>query len=193
MGGSSSEDMMPWIWTGLGEPEVPNVNASETTGKRYGVGLTLIALTIATLAGGTANLMEASHSWQRFLDSVRTLNPSDTCPGNFSVSGWSDIAVLLMLGTALLALGLAVVAIHHGHGWDRVGVASGFVAVLMSFLLWMGAFGVAGSSLGDCDGIGLSGAASVAVNRAGWLLFVSVVLSLAIASWFQLRTGSWFQ
>jgi drug/metabolite transporter (DMT)-like permease len=98
-----------------------------------------------------------------------------------------------MLGLALAMLGVAMVAVRHGYARHGLGGATGVAAAVVSLILWLDAYTVSQSQLGDCDGIGLSGPASVAVNRAGWLLFASVLLSLATATWFQGGAREWFR
>jgi hypothetical protein len=167
----------------------------DAKGARPLVGTALAAATMVSITAGAVSLIDASDTWQDVLNRAWAAEPARfvPCPGQFSVSGWGDAAVLVMLGLALAMLGVAMVAVRHGYARHGLGGATGVAAAVVSLILWLDAYTVSQSQLGDCDGIGLSGPASVAVNRAGWLLFASVLLSLATATWFQGGAREWFR
>jgi uncharacterized membrane protein AbrB (regulator of aidB expression) len=82
------------------------------------------------------------------------------------------LALLAATGWALLRV----------HTW---GELTAFLATIPIALLWLDSYEVSKSPIGDCDGVGLAGAAAAAVNRAGWCFFIAIILTCVAWAWLR--------
>jgi hypothetical protein len=163
---------------------------------RPGMGVAMIWTAALAAIGGTLFLVHARDLTQAGLDRARALQPqgaAQSCPAQFDALGLGDLPTLGVLVVALAALGTGLFVLKRAGPLNHAGVTAAFIAALANLVLWVDTYGVARSPIGDCDGIGVGGAAGIALDRAGGLLFLSLALSVAVACWFQMRTGRWFQ
>jgi hypothetical protein len=142
------------------------------------------ALTFATIAGicfaaGSLSIIDAADGWQQVLYTVRAwrgTRSGPTCPDQWTIAGWGDEAVLVLGGIGVVLIAVTLVGSVAGRRWLGSGKVTALAALVPGLLLLVDAYAVGGSSIGDCDGIGVSGAAGAALTRAGWLLAGSMVL-----------------
>jgi hypothetical protein len=160
-------------------------------------GISCCALAAICLVGGSTSLIDAADGWQDVLNTIHEWRkPNPQCPGPWTVLGWGDGAVLILSGMALCLLGGTLLAtLHSDRRGGRRGQSTALLAVIPVFLLWIDSFAVGGAPTGDCDSVGLGGAASSAILRAGWFFFATIVLCLLTANWLGWRgenfTGPW--
>jgi hypothetical protein len=149
-----------------------------------------VLVATACASAGATSLLDASSAAQHDLDAARAVfcHPGAACPGHWTVSGYGDVGVLILLGLALASLALTAFAIGQGRRVESVGGLSAGLAVLLVLALWLDTLFVAESPAG-LDSVGVSGPASVAINRAGWLLCAAVALSIVLTAWMHLRTA----
>jgi hypothetical protein len=133
-----------------------------------------------------------SHTGGEALTVAHRLQPRSgiTCPHQWTVSGLGDVGVLVLLAITLGLLARTVAAIGGGHWSEKRGALSAFLVVVPILVLWFDTILVAGSPVGDCDSVGVSGAASTALNHAGWLFCATAVLWLMMTAWMHLRDPS---
>lgn len=146
-----------------------------------GVGLVLTGLAGACVLVGSVSLSDAATGWQQVLN-VRHV---PTC-ANFTVTGWNSTATVALTATALIFLATTAWAMLGTRSW---GEGTALLAAVPIVILWLDTMYVGESPLGDCDGIGLTGAAGDALNRAGWLLFASVLLCCAASLWLKTKVN----
>ena len=151
------------------------------------IALTVVAAAGACVAVGAASLTDAAAGTQDILNviSARQAN-SLTCAGPFNVSGYSLEFLLICTAACLTLLAATGWALLRVVAW---GELTAFLATVSMALLWLDAYAVSTSPIGDCDGIGLSGAASAAINRAGWCFFIAIILTCASWAWLRSRTS----
>lgn len=151
---------------------------------RIGYVTKLIAPGLCALAGdcvaiGSINMLYASDTWQAQLNAYAA---HCGCPGPYSVSGWGDGFILGATIFALAAIAVATwdVFTDFELAWPAIPLA-----LPITFALWINAFSVSGSPMGDGDGAGLTGSAAVAIVRAGWLLFAALPLLAVVFLWLR--------
>lgn len=150
-----------------------------TRGDRHatlaGTALTVLAAT--SLCVGAASLVDAADGWQDVLNRITEYSRAlRTCQQ--SVPGWGDGAVLVLTVVTILLLATTVYATTDVRRWAMMGQFSALTATVPVAILWLDTYIVGGAPSGDCDGLGLSGAASAAINRAGWLFAATFLLCL---------------
>ena len=146
-------------------------------------GAVLTAAAGVCLAAGAVSLIDAADGWQDTLNAAGLTQglSGSICSAPLVVSGWGDGAVSLL---TVVGLGLIAVTAWITTRRPRLGTwaaASSLASIVPIGLLWMDAILVGRSPSRDCDGAGLSGAASASVNRAGWL-FLGATLFCFLAS-----------
>jgi hypothetical protein len=137
------------------------------------------ALAGTCTAGGAISLLDASDGWQQTLTTIYTWRKSMLgCSGPWSVTGYGDEFVTVVALAAIVLLGVAGATALRASRPRRLGQTAALLAIIPIGLLWFDSFIVGDSPAGDCDSIGLGGAASVMLTRAGWLLFAGGLFSL---------------
>jgi hypothetical protein len=151
------------------------------------IALTLLAAAGACAAVGAASLTDAAAGTQDILNviSARQANAL-TCAGPFNVSGYGLEFVVICTAACLALLAATGWALLRVAAW---GELTAFLATVPAALLWLDSYEVSTSPIGDCDGIGPSGAASAAINHAGWCFFIAIVLTCASWAWLRSRTS----
>jgi hypothetical protein len=126
-------------------------------------------------------MLYAADRWQALLNAYAAYC---RCPGPYSVSGWGDRFIIVATILALLAIAVATwsVLADYELTWPAIPLALPVI-----FALWINAFTVSGSPMGDGDGAGLTGSAAVAIVRAGWLLFAAMPLLAGVFLWSRSR------
>lgn len=133
----------------------------------------MVGVAVAAVTAGAASLTDAADGWQGTLLLVARLGPGSRCAGGLTVPGWGDAAVLFCTVVTVILLGLAGWAMLAEAPWGQV---CSVLAILPITILWLDAYAVSQAPAGDCDSLGLSGAAGDAILRAGWLFALSAVL-----------------
>jgi hypothetical protein len=131
----------------------------------------------ACVAAGTASLIDAADGWQEVLRLFQAM-VHPTCGSLFVVPGLGDGAVLVFATVAICLLVLMALTSACPGRWMTVAQALSVVTLFPIALLWLDAVAVGAAPSTDCDAMGLGGAASAAINRAGWLFAASMILSL---------------
>lgn len=154
-------------------------------------GLSVAALAEVCVAVGATSLIDAADGWQDVLATLRTWRrlPGPHCAGQYSVQGWGNKTVLVLAGIAVLLLAVAAVGSVRLGRWGSWGQAAALVAILPIGLMGLDTFWVYGSPIGDCDAVGLRGAAANADYRAGWLFFAAAVLCGITSAWLWSQTS----
>lgn len=142
------------------------------------------AVAYAALAGtctatGAISLLDASDGWQQTLTTISTWRKSMLgCSGPWSVAGYGDEFVTVVAVAAVVLLSVAGATALRASPSRGLGQTAALLATIPIGLLWFDSFIVGTSPTGDCDSIGLGGAAGVMLTRSGWLLFAGGVFSL---------------
>lgn len=140
--------------------------------------LSFTMLASSIVATGAASLSDAADGWNTLLQSLARLS-SNPCQEYQVIPGWGDDAVLGFALGALIFIGLT--------GWAMLGVRrwgtlTAFLAIVVTCALWLDAYAVSQAPSTDCDALGLGGAASAAIVRAGWcFLGASILCGIAWA------------
>jgi hypothetical protein len=167
------------------------MNLTQKTGSRSPLtGIIFSALAGLCVAAGAASLIDATDFTRDLLSLSRDAwRGVQRCPNQWSVSGWGDAPVLWVTAIALGLLVIALLVALTLPRWGGWGQAASSLAILPIALLWLDALIVSTSPIGDCDGIGLTGAASAAINHAGFLFAAAVALCLLTLAWINVRLG----
>lgn len=147
-------------------------------------GLALVAIAGACVVTGAVSLVDAADGWQYLLTTRAEFWRGPTCQGQFIVPGWGDGAVLILTVIALAFLVSTARAMMRMRRW---GQFTAFFALIPLVALWMDTAIVSKASIGDCDGVGLSGGAGAAIDRAGWLFVAAMVLCALSWTWLGAR------
>jgi len=141
----------------------------------YGLGSSLCVIV------GAVSLNDASdgtQTWFNLYYSMQT-RPNPGCPGPWHVLGWGDTGVTLVTAFTIALL----CAVVYAGGSPRrlisgIGLVAALLALAASFLLWTDTWMLGRTPYTDCDGAGIGGWASGALDRAGFLFLVAVVLCI---------------
>jgi formate hydrogenlyase subunit 3/multisubunit Na+/H+ antiporter MnhD subunit len=142
------------------------------------------------VAAGALSLIDAANGWQQVLATIHEWQTrrGRTCPGQWVVTGWGDSTVLVLAGIALTFLGLATLVNTRGQRWAGWSPMLSVLGLIPIIAMWLDDLTIGETApTGDCDGVGLSGAAGAALDRAGWLFFAAAVLCLVSAVAFSAR------
>lgn len=153
------------------------------------IGVSLSVALIACASAGAVSLIDASSTAQRALDGLRTqiCRPGIACVGHWTVSGFGDSAVLVLLGLTLILLTLTVLTIGRGQSAEGLGERTAALAIVPILTLWLDALLVGQSPSGGGDSVGVAGPASTAIDHAGWLFCAAVALCIVTTAWMHLR------
>lgn len=145
--------------------------------------LSFTMLASSLVATGASSLSDAADGWKTLLQSLARLS-SNPCRGYQVIPGWGDDAVLGFALAALIFIGLTGWAVL---GVRRWGTLTAFLAIVAVCILQIDAYAVSQSPSTDCDSLGLGGAPSAAIVRAGWCFLGACVLCGTSWAWLALR------
>lgn len=150
-------------------------------GHRPPLGIALTAGAALCLVAGSISVIDAVATWQ---DVLTYFAGTRSCAQNLAIPGWGEGFVIACTSIALILLAATARAMLGPRRWGHI---TALLALALVACIWLDTYAAGAAPSSDCDAIGMGGAASTAINRAGWFLMAASVLGGLAWAWLSAK------